>query len=104
MSKASRKIVFTHPSPTEIWCRVSYDKQKKREPMKRKHYDTDYAAICDVARWDEHIMKGNNPFSFGATTTTPDGSSRSGNARQKAESKRLYDREERRLYLHPNPW
>ena len=68
--------------------------------MKRKHYDTDYAAICDVARWDEHIMKGNNPFSFGATTTTPDGSSRSGNARQKAENKRLYEKGKELLKLN----
>ena len=44
--------------------------------MKRKDYDSEFAAICDIARWDERIIKGNKPSFFIATTTTPDGSSR----------------------------
>ena len=92
MSKASRKIEFTHPSPAEIWCCVSYDKQRKGEPMKRKDYCSEFAAICDVARWEEHIVKGNAPSSFKATKTTPDGSIRRGNAGQKAANECLHEK------------
>ena len=68
--------------------------------MKRKHYETEFAAICDVARWEEHIVKANAPSSFMATTTTPDGSSRNGSAGQKAENKRLHEKGKELLKLN----
>lgn len=100
MLKSSRVVVFTQPTSTLIRCRVSYEKQKKGKPMSRQHYTSEFAAICDTARWEEHIVKGCTPSSFKATRTTLDGSIRNFNARQKAENERLYAKGKELLRLN----
>ena len=86
------RVYTSFTSWNMVPCILWKTKERRAYEANLKDYCSEFAAICDVSRWEEHIVKGNAPSSFKATTTTSDGSIRRGNAGQKAENECLHEK------------